>query len=158
MDRLNTIFVKNKIDTYSDTINNSELTPYSGTAQAKYITKRVTLAEGLDATGLNVIFDLCKRPGTTTKVFYKILNKYDSTDFDERPWVAMATSTNNGNVETYTNPDEFIETTYQALNLTYTTGSATYTDFKVFAVKVVFYTDNPAIVPQIRSMRVTAVT
>lgn len=157
-ERLNTIVIKNKVDAYDDTINTSELTAYGGSAQAKYITRRVTLAEGFDATGINVLFNLERRVGTSVKVYYKILNKYDSTNFDERPWVQMSEVTNSGEVAVYTNPGELIETNFKALDIQYTNGGATYTDFNTLAIKIAFFTDNTAIVPQISSLRVTAVS
>jgi hypothetical protein len=57
-----------------------------------------------------------------------------------------------------TGVEDFTTDTYQALNIQYndvSTGSL-YADFKVFAIKVVMYSDNPAIVPKIRSFRAVA--
>lgn len=158
LDRVSIILVKNKIDSSSTPILNSELTSTGGLAQARYITRRVTLAEGLDATGLNVNLLVNRRPGTDIKVYYKVLNKYDSTSFDDRPYVLMERSALSGDVVFTDNPEQYTEETYKALDISYTSGSANYNDFKVFAVKVVFFSNNTTVVPKIKALRVTAVT
>jgi hypothetical protein len=157
LERISTILVKNKIDAYSSGINTTELTASGGTAQAKYITRRVTLADGFDATGLNLNLLVNRRPGTSIKVYYKILNKYDTTDFDDRTYVEIPQTTLAGDTVTTNNPDVYSEENYQALNISYA-DDTTYTDFNVFAIKIVFFSSNQSIVPQIKALRVTAVT
>lgn len=158
LERVSSILVKNKIDSYSTAINNSELLPFGGLAQAKYITRRVTLASGFDATGINVNLLVNRRPGTTIKVYYKILNKYDSTDFDNRPYVEIPITTRSGDVVTTNIPEQYSEENYQALDLAYTNGAASYTDFNVFAIKIAFFSLSETVVPQIKALRVTAVS
>jgi hypothetical protein len=158
LERVSSILVKNKIDPYSSLINNSELLQSGGLAQAKYITRRVTLAEGLDATGINVNLLVNRRPGTTIKVYYKILNKYDTTNFDNRPYVEIPITTLSGDVIVANNPDQYSEENYQALDIAYTSGSASYADFNVFAIKVAFFSQSDTVVPQIKALRVTAVS
>jgi hypothetical protein len=158
LERVSSILVKNRIDPYSTAINNSELLPFGGLAQAKYITRRVTLADGFDATGINVNLLVNRRPGTTIKVYYKILNKYDTTDFDNRPYVEIPITTLSGDVIVANNPDQYSEENYQALNIAYTAGSASYADFNVFAIKVAFFSQSDTVIPQIKALRVTAVS
>jgi hypothetical protein len=157
LERISAILVKNKIDAYSSGINTTELTASGGTAQAKYITRRVTLADGFDATGLNINLLVNRRAGTSIKVYYKVLNKYDTTDFDSRPYVEIPQTTLAGNTVPTNNPDVYSEENYQALDISYIDGS-TYNDFNVFAIKIVFFSSNQSIVPQIKALRVTAVT
>ena len=158
LERLSTILVQNKIDTATTPILNSELNSIGGLAQARYITRRVTLTEGLDATGLNVNLLVNRRPGTDIKVYYKVLNKYDSTSFDNRPYVLMDRSALSGDVVFTDNPESYTEETYKALDISYTSGSANYNDFKVFAIKVVFFSTTQPVTPKIKALRVTAVT
>jgi len=158
LERVSAILVKNKIDAYSSGINTTELTPISGTAQAKYITRRVTLADGFDATGLNINVLVNRRPGTTIKVYYKILNKYDTSNFDDKNYVEIPQTTLAGDTIFTNNPNEYAEENYQALDITYTNGIVTYNDFNVFAIKVAFFSTNQSVVPQIKALRVTAVS
>jgi len=158
LERINAILVKNKIDSSTNTILTSELNSAGGLAQAKYITRRVTLSEGLDATGLNVNLLINRRPGTDIKVYYKVLNKYDSTSFDNRPYVLMSRTNLSGDVIFTDNPDQYSEENYQALDISYTNGTASYNDFKVFAIKIVFFSSNQSVVPKIKALRVTAVS
>ena len=158
LERVSSILVKNKIDAYSSGINTTELTAFGGTAQAKYITRRVTLADGFDATGINVNLLVNRRPGTSIKVYYKVLNKYDTSDFDDRTYVEIPQTTLAGDTVLTNNPDEYAEENYQALNITYSNGAASYNDFNVFAIKVVFFSSNQSVVPQIKALRATAVT
>ena len=157
LERISAILVKNKIDAYSSGINTTELTASGGTAQAKYITRRVTLADGFDATGLNINLLVNRKSGTSIKVYYKVLNKYDTTDFDNRPYVEIPQTTLAGDTVPTNNPDVYSEENYQALNITYANGT-TYNDFNVFAIKIVFFSSNQSVVPQIKALRVTAVT
>lgn len=158
LERISTILVENKVDAFSSAINTTELTPVSGTAQAKYITRRVTLADGFDATGLNVNVLVNRRPGTSVKVYYKVLNKFDAAKFDDKNYVEIPQTTLAGGTIFTNNPDEYAEENYQALDISYTSGAATYTDFNVFAIKIVFFSSNQSVVPQIKALRVTAVT
>ena len=158
LERISAILVKNKIDAFSSGINTTELTASGGTAQAKYITRRVTLADGFDATGLNINLLVNRRPGTSIRVYYKVLNKLDSTEFDNRTYVEIPQTTLSGSTVFTNNPDEYAEENYQALDITYSNGAGTYTDFNVFAIKVVFFSSNQSVAPQIKALRVTAVT
>lgn len=158
LERVSAILVKNKIDAYSGAINTTELTPISGTAQAKYITRRVTLADGFDASGLNINVLVNRRPGTSIKVYYKILNKYDTSSFDDKNYVEIPKTTLAGDTIFTNNPNEYAEENYQAFNITYNNGTVTYDDFNVFAIKIAFFSSNQSVVPQIRALRVTAVS
>jgi hypothetical protein len=59
---------------------------------------------------------------------------------------------------TWFKPDQYAEENYQALNISYANGAASYNDFNVFAIKVVFFSSNQSVVPQIKALRATAVT
>ena len=158
LDRVSTIVVANDIDAATTTITDSELLASGGYARAKYITRRVTLASGFDATGLNVSVLVNRRQGTDIKVYYKVLNKYDSTSFDNRTYVEMSRTTLSGDVIFTNSPNSYSEENYQALDIKYNYGSSVYDDFKVFAIKIVFFTTNQSIVPKIKALRVTAVS
>lgn len=162
LERLSSILVKNNITNYVNEASNTalELLPGFGNngSIAKYITKRVTLNNNFDSSGLTVFLDVNRRPGTKIEVYYKVLNSNDQNSFDSQPYVLMSPKfTVGGNLES-TGVNDWTTDTYQALNITYndvSTGSL-YTDFKVFAIKIVMYSDNPAIVPRIKNFRAIA--
>lgn len=153
--RFGSIVVRNIINNSSS----GETTARGGDALGKYITRRVNLAEGFDATAIKVFLNVNRPAGTDIKVYYKVLSKYDSTDFADRPYVEMTKVDLGGN--STTDLSTFIEEQYLAEDIEYT-GTAgaggRYTDFKSFAIKVVFLSSNEAVVPKISSLRAVALS
>lgn len=94
------------------TIGNEEnpVGPY--TAESRYITRRVELADGFEANDLIVYLDVNRPAGTDIKVYYKILSQNDSDNFDDKMYTEMeldgnAISTSNRDVystEKYISP------------------------------------------------------
>ena len=161
LNTFNMIILENQISSYDANTELSELTPNSGWSEAKYISKKVTLAEGFDSTGLSVYVDVNRPLGTDIDIFYKIQNKYDFTkEFEEQNWNLLTQYTDSNQGKIYTTSSDFVEETYQNLAISYTanTGDAivTYTDFDRFQIKVVMYSDNSAQVPKIKNLRVIA--
>lgn len=69
-------------------INNdstNENTRY-GNASTKYISKRLQLAEGLDAEDIKVYLKAYRPVGTDIEVYAKILNSSDKESFDDKDW------------------------------------------------------------------------
>ena len=131
--------------------------PSGGDAVARYITRRVTLSDGFDASDLTVVLTANKPAGTDIHVYYKILSLYDSDRFDDKNWVAMNQSSNANTVSLDEN--DMVEYQYDPVNfhVNYTVGSATFTSFKTFAIKVVM-TGNASTphVPRILDLRAIA--
>jgi len=168
LERLNTILVKNIITPY---VTNGTPPYYSantasevmggfgqGNAAAKYITRRVTLNNNFASTGITVYVDVNRQPGTKIEVYCKVQNQYDKNNFDNQPYILMSPILTPGSGLPVTGATDYVSDTYQSLNITYNdivTGT-TYTNFNVFAIKVVFYSDNPAIAPQIKNFRAVA--
>jgi hypothetical protein len=164
LERLNTILVQNIISPYVSSAANTTYESLGGfgndAAVAKYITRRVTLNNNFDSTGLTVYMDVNRRPGTSIEVYYKVQNSQDPNNFDNQPYVLMSPKSVNtvgGSVLT-TGVDNWTSDTYQALNITYNdqVSGSTYKNFKVFSIKVVFYSSNPALVPKIKNFRAIA--
>ena len=160
LQRLNTILVSNIITPYNTANTTSEsLGGFSnGGGSARYITRRVTLNNNFASTGITVFVDVNRPPGTSIEVYYKVLNQNDPNNFDLNPYVKMNPILIPGIGLAATGITDYVSDTYQALNITYNdivTGT-TYNNFNVFAIKVVMYADNPAIVPQIKNFRAIA--
>lgn len=148
------MLVRNIIDSYSDYVSQSELTS-TGEAFAKYTTKAVTLNDGFDADGITVYLDANKPLGTQIEVFYRILNKYDSSvEFENSNWYKMTKKSIDANSQLST---DYVEETYEDLNISYVgKNGQVYTTFDKIAVKVVFYSEDPTKVPTIKNLRVIA--
>ena len=146
--------IKNLINGTSAITSNPETQPNSGGALARYITRKVTLAEGFNATTLKVLMSQNMPRGSTVQVYYKVLNENDNTSFEERPYVEMT------RVETdvVTNDElyEYNNYEYIAEGITYAEGSTTFNDFNQFVIKIVMFADNSALSPSVRNLRAIA--
>lgn len=135
-----------------------------GNCIAKYITRRVALNDGFDASTVRVYFDAVNLNETEIRVYYKVLSAEDPDTFDNRPYVLM-NSVQKGN-------EDLVNTTKSQHNLDYVeylhipTGdncayignvnAVNYTDFRYFAIKIVMLSSDTTIVPKIKNLRVIA--
>ncbi|SVD80360.1 uncharacterized protein METZ01_LOCUS433214, partial [marine metagenome] len=151
--RLSTIPIENIINNLT---TNETAKPSGGSALARYITRRVTLSDGFDATDIKAFLTMNKPAGTNVYVYYKVLSQYDPEPFDDKSWIVM-TQTSKTNTVALTDT-EFTEYEFDPLgtNVNYTSGGATYTTFKTFAMKIVMTSTSTSKVPRIDDMRVIA--
>lgn len=150
--RFGGIVVKNIVNNTSTNETNSS----NGSAVARYITKRVILADGFDSTGLKVFLNVNRPPSTDIKVYYKVLSHYDYSVFDSQPYVEMSKVDLGGGNST-TEAEEFIEEQYYAQDIKYTgLAGGRYVDFKTFAIKVVFLSSDQSVVPRVSDLRAVA--
>ena len=158
------------IDDYSITVNsatganasivlNSEYDSAGGPADARYITKPITLADGFDSGDLRVFLSANKQGSSEVHVFYKVLSSLDSTAFKDRPYqklICVNPTTTASKTDT-----EYREYEYRpSMNrneITYTSDEGvTYDTFKTFAIKIVLVSTDPAIVPKVKDLRIIA--
>lgn len=177
--RVSMSIVENLLDT-SATIGTSEAnTASGGNSRTRYITRRVTLAEGQDAEDLTVYLDAYMPASNGIDVLYKVRHADDSDTFDDAFWIKMEQATANTVVSSSENRGDFRELQFNVP--AYPTGSngrgdsglyanssptnvlyyrnslgAQYSGFKYFAVKVVMYGSNPGNVPRIKNLRAIA--
>ena len=138
---------------------NSEFDASGGPADARYITKPITLADGFDSGDIRVILNGNVPGNSRILVFYKILSSSDSTTFSDRPYVQMI------NVNPPLSPsktsDDFVEYEYRpsltenSINYVSADG-VTYDTFKTFAIKIVLISNDPSIIPKVRDLRIIA--
>ena len=64
-----------------------------GNINARYISRRVTLEDGFDASDLKVILNAYKPLGTGVHVYYKVKSEDDPQDFDDKSYVLMSQET-----------------------------------------------------------------
>lgn len=136
-----------------------------GNALARYISQKVTLAEGQDAEDLKVYLTCYKPPGTSVKVYYKILNGEDSDTFNTAVWTEMELASRDVFSDSE-NTEDFREFEWKIpdANLTGPNGEVqysnsngvTFTGFKYFAIKIVLLSANSAVVPRAKELRAIA--
>ena len=140
---------------------NGETEKNGGNADARYVTRRVTLADGFESGDLRVYMTAHKPAGTNIYVYYKIQSASDSDLFDDKKWQLM---TQVGNENYFSiNDTDFRELTFAPGSngipdnaVSYVSGSTAYTQFKTFAIKVVMTSGNKSVVPRMRDFRAIA--
>lgn len=140
-----------------------ETSQSGGNAKARYITRKVTLESGFDATDLVVLLTANKQAMTDIQVYYKVLAADDSDqNFDNKYWTRMVQASNFNAVSQ--NDDDYIEYKYVPTTalanppgpISYTSRGGTFTNYRVFAVKICLYSQDPTNVPSLRDMRAIA--
>lgn len=158
------ITVTDPIDTTSEeearVLVNGETEKRGGNIKAKYFTREISLLEDFAAEDLIVFMDVIKPAGTDVIAYYKVLGIDDPDKFDEKTWVRMEKKLD----LTSRNSKEIVEIQYRPklLNnkLGYVRDGIEYPigdKFKSFAVKVCLVSNDKAIVPYIRNIRISAV-
>ena len=142
-------------------IYNGEDKKTGGNATARYVTRRVTLADGFDSGDLRVYMTAYKPSGTNILVYYKVLSASDSEAFEDKNWTLM-TQVGNSNFVSLSSFD------YRELlfapgsngipsnSLSYVAGNTLFSSFRTFAIKIVMTSLEPSVIPKIRDFRTIA--
>ena len=154
------------INNLINNVSTNETGKSGGDANARYITKRVTLTENQTAEDIKVFITAYKPPETEIRVYYKILNAIDPDDFDDKSYVEMSQNSKSGINSVKDKLDDFIEYEYTIASanktgpggeVTYTNAAgATFLGFNTFALKIVMTSSTDVVVPQLRDMRAIA--
>lgn len=131
--------------------------PAGGPALCRYITRRVTLADGFDAGDLRVYLTAYKPADAEIYVYYKILSADDFDSFDSKPYQLMTVVTGYNGVSSSFN--DFKEYTYAPGDNYMSYNRVTYPGFgtfKYFAIKIVMASTNPSHPPRIKNFRAVA--
>ena len=140
-----------------------ETSQKGGNAIARYITRKVTLANGFDARDLKVFITANKFSNHDIQIYYKVLSSEDpQKNLDDKYWTRMRLNTNQ--LAYSQNIYDFIEYEYvpagaQAIpptNITYTSNGVTFDNFRYFAIKICLFSDSNLNVPVLRDMRAIA--
>ena len=127
-----------------------------GPINAKYISRRVTLKDGFDASDLKIVLNSYKPLGTDVHVYYKVKNADDPEDFDLKNYILMSQETSSGRISK--GKDDIQEFIYKTSSETtaYTSNSIRYETFKTFAVKIALVANTTYDMPRVRDMRAIA--
>jgi hypothetical protein len=144
-------------------IVSGETSSSGGNALARYITKKVVLDAGFDSGDLNVYLTAYRPSGTDINVYYKILNRNDTQDFQDGVWQLMTKTKSSGSAFSKTR-DDLIEYSFAPGTggvdqgyVTYTSNSGTiYNNFSQFAIKITLTTQDNTFVPVISELRAIA--
>jgi hypothetical protein len=140
---------------------NGEDKKSGGNAKVRYITRRVTLADGFDSGDLRVYLTAYKPSGSNIHVYYKPLSGSDPEVFDDKSYQLMGQLGNPNFISTSENDYRELVfapgTTDLANNtISYTSGSTSYNTFKTFSIKVVMSGSDTTDVPKVRDLRAIA--
>ena len=130
--------------------------PSGGPISSKYISRRVTLKDGFDASDLKIILNAYKPKGTDVHVYYKVKNADDQDDFDLKNYILMTQETTAGTISK--GKDDIQEFIYKTSGETtaYTSNKVRFETFKTFAVKVALVANNSWDMPRVRDLRAIA--
>jgi hypothetical protein len=150
--RMSAILISNKTNSPSDTtvgqrgyVNTGfvpETEPTGGSVATKYMTKEVTLEQS--STSLKTIASVNKRAPCDIDFYYRIKTSEEQV-FIDRPWVLMERPDVYG--VNSVNEDDFKEFEFDLQNLP---------EFTSVSVKIVMTTENSAIVPKVKDLRIIA--
>lgn len=148
LSRLSNVLVHNIVNNDSTDETGEE----GGNAVAKYVTKKVKLAPGFDATDLKVYLFANVPTSSSIKVYYKVSISTDPF-FDDNQYVEMQIE----NAGSYSE-NSFVEYKYKTPFLldAETVAIETGDRFDTFAIKIVMLSSDTTKVPQIRDLRVIA--
>ena len=134
----------------------NELAKSGGNAKARYISRRVTLEDSFDAQDIKVWLNAYKPKDTDIKVYYRVHNSEDPTNFEERPYVLMTQETDINRISaSETDINEYVFRS-SANNVSYTSSNVTYDKFKTFAIKIVLGSASTSVIPKVKDMKAVA--
>ena len=113
---------------------------------SRYITRRVTLADGFESNNFKVLMSVNKPAEATVQVFIKALSDEDDTPFENITYTKMT--------EDSTIPNS--SSNYDFNDVTFSLSSNFDKPIKTFAVKVCLYSSSSTKVPAVKDFRVIA--
>lgn len=156
--RCHTVYIHNLINNDATGENGKN----GGNAMNRYITQKVTLAEGQDAEDLKLFLTAYRPPNSDIKVYGKFLNGNDSDNFDDTAWLELE-MTSKSLFSDYEDIDDFKEFEFSLPDSVLTgsndefqyvnSKSVTFTGYKYFAIKIVLLGESSVDVPRGKDMR-----
>jgi hypothetical protein len=116
--RMTMVTTRNLISSNAEIGSSEDWVKFGGKSKTRYITKRVTLADGQDAEDLRVYLTGYQPPGSQIYVYAKILSGDDSDLFVDSRWIPMQRDDGQGFTATTAysssvNRNDFIEFVYK---------------------------------------------
>jgi hypothetical protein len=155
--RITNLINNNDITATNDPSYNGEIEPTNAAAasenyktKARYITKKVTLEEGMEAENITVMMSLNNPISSTGRSSIKVFVRpipVGEIDLDNINYVELSTS----DVSNSSSTEDFREVSFTNI------GSTTLTKFKTFSIKILMLgPQDGSAMPKIRNLRVVA--
>lgn len=154
----------------SDITENGRL----GSATSKYVSRRVELADGLDAEDIRLLIGAYKPSSTDVRVYVKFQASTDIRSWAEVEWTQLNLKPETNAVSSLANRYDYREYEYSLGTVAKTAGNgawsdngvikyidptgAVYTSYKYFAIKIVMLSNGHNVVPRIKDLRAIALT
>ena len=109
---------------YENIINNlttNEHLTNSGSATSKYVSRVITLADGMDAEDIKVFVNAYKPANTDIKVYAKVLNDVDTKSLDDTDWSPLQATQNKNLFSSERERKDIIEYGFEFLDTPETT-------------------------------------
>lgn len=142
-----------------------------GEAEARYVSKVVELAEGLDSQDLNLWLTAYKPQGSDIKVYGKFKSETDATDIKDVVWTELRRLDASNFYSSSANREDYRELRFEMPasgpgasfteggGFTYTAADGSiHTSFKYFAIKIVLLSNTAHRIPKVKDMRAIALT
>jgi hypothetical protein len=145
-----------------------------GDTQSKYVSRKVELADGLDAIDVRTFLTAYRPPNTDIIVYVKFQSATDPRRFDEVEWTELDVKTETNVYSSLGDRDDFREFEFGLGTTVKTAGQgawlngntiryidptgAVYNDYKYFAVKIAMLSEGHNVVPRIADMRTLALS
>ena len=155
--------------------DNSGETGNYGNATARYITKKITLADGQEAEDLKVIVSAYKPSGTSIDVYGRFQNDSDGEEFRDKQYTLLQQETASNAISSSVDTNDFVElefgvpstnaTAISAYNNSanngvlryYNTDGAYFDTYKYFSLKIVLRSSSGShVVPRVKDLRAIA--
>lgn len=137
----------------------SEDSNFGGNSKARYITRKITLADGFDAGDLRVFVRANRPQGTDIAVYYKVLSSADPEYFFQKKWQRMDLVENKYSLD----QEKLVELMYRpdlvSGKVSYIENGVEYPlggKFKHFAIKIVMLANDTTVVPYVKNFRAIA--
>ena len=132
----------------------------SSDTTAKYISKRIELAEDLDAEDFNMYLTGYRPNNTDIKVYIRPQHAQDITAFDTIPWIELEKIEGATTYSSSINTNDYKEFRYAVPDanknagvLRYTSSAGTFNGYRAFAIKIELLAPNIFNVPFVRDYR-----
>jgi len=143
----------------AEAIISGETGKSGGNIRAKYLTRQIVLEDGFESGDLRVFMDVIRPNGTDVQVYYKVLSAEDPDRFNDKRWVRMLKRVDKKSksqreiVELEFKPNlEENKLYYYDNGVKYPIGEK----FKYFAIKVCMLSEDQAVIPVVRNLRIIA--
>jgi hypothetical protein len=137
----------------------SENSNYGGNSKTRYITRKITLADGFDAGDLRVYLRAVRPQGTNVIAYYKVLSTEDNSNFFNKNWQRFELFKDVYSPDQDTEVELQFRPSISSGKLSYTENSIEYPlggKFKNFAIKLVLLAEDPTVAPYVKNIRAIA--